>query len=225
MGNLFDLVAAGIWSWESKPAAQLAIEALGFLAVAISVFVYVSTTMIPLRIAAVLANALFAVYFFEKELYPQGALNLGLMSINAYRLRQMLSLVTAIKEASRDDFDFDWLRPFMKPRHLRSGVTLYAKDDMGAEAYVIMRGSILIPEKGVTLRQGALLGEFAMFAEGNRRSASAVAAEDCDLLAISYSDVMQLCAQNPTFGFYLMRLMFRRMQHNVELAEKNQTAA
>jgi hypothetical protein len=29
---------------------------------------------------------------------------------------------------------------------------------------------------------------------------------------------MQLVTQNPQFGFYLMRLMVRRMQHNVALA-------
>jgi hypothetical protein len=29
---------------------------------------------------------------------------------------------------------------------------------------------------------------------------------------------LQLAAQTPQFGFYLMRLMVQRMQHNVELA-------
>ena len=84
-----------------------------------------------------------------------------------------------------------------------------------------MRGAVLVPEKGVTLRDGALFGELGLFAENNRRTASVTVLEDSELLAISYADVLQLCAQNPTFGFYLMRLIMRRMQHNAELAEQN----
>lgn len=199
----------------------MAIEFLGFVAAAASIFVYVSNTMIPLRIAAVVANALFAFYFYFRGVYPQCALNLILLPLNLYRLNQMRHLVRAVKEATRDDFDFEWLRPYMKPRKAKKGETLYVKDQEATEAFVIVRGAIEIPEKGVALSTGALLGELGMFADGNRRTASAVASEDTDLLAIGYSDVLQLCAQNPTFGFYLMRLIMRRMQHNVELAEQS----
>lgn len=194
------------------------VETIGYIATVVSIFVYVSNTMIPLRIAAVVANFLFAFYFYFKGIYPQCALNIALLPLNLYRLHQMRRLITAIKHSTRDDFDFEWLRPFMKPRKLRAGQTLYAEGDIADEAFVIVKGEILVPEKGVVLRQGALFGELGMFVEGNKRTASARSEQDVDLLAISYSDVLQLCAQNPTFGFYLMRLIMRRMQHNVELA-------
>ena len=58
-----------------------------------------------------------------------------------------------------------------------------------------------------------------MFTDENRRTATAVAETDIELLAIRYDDLLQLAAQDPEFSFYLMRLMMKRMQHNLELAE------
>ena len=203
----------------------IAVDILGYLATVVSIFVYISNTMIPLRIAAVIANFLFAIYFYMKGIYPQCALNLALLPLNLYRLRQMRNLIAAVKQSSRGDFSFDWLRPYMKPRKLRAGENLYLEGDMADEAFVIVKGEIIVPEKGVVLKEGTLFGELGMFAEGNRRTASARADKDADLLVISYSDVLQLCAQNPTFGFYLMRLIMRRMQHNVELASQRSQGA
>jgi CRP-like cAMP-binding protein len=44
---------------------------------------------------------------------------------------------------------------------------------------------------------------------------------------LRYDDLLQLAAQDPEFSFYLMRLMMRRTQHNLDLAleaqRKNET--
>jgi CRP/FNR family cyclic AMP-dependent transcriptional regulator len=194
------------------------IEAVGYCAAAVNVFVYVSNTMIPLRIAAILANALFASYFYLKGFYPLFLVNACLLPLNVWRLNQMQQLIEAVRAASVGEFDFDWLRPYMKPLRIPSGVTLYRKGDLAEDAFVIVRGAILLPEPGVTLEAGALFGEMGLFTDENRRTASAVASGDVELLCVRYSDLLQLAAQNPQFGFYLMRLMVRRMQHNVELA-------
>jgi len=58
------------------------IEALGYLAAAANAYAYVSNTMIPLRVAAILANALFASYFLLKGVYPLCALNALLLPLN-----------------------------------------------------------------------------------------------------------------------------------------------
>ena len=89
---------------------------------------------------------------------------------------------------------------------------------MSEEAYLLVRGDIHLREPEVTLKPGALFGEMGMFTNENRRTATAVAATDVELLCVRYDDLLQLAAQNPQFGFYLMRLMVQRMQHNVELA-------
>lgn len=196
----------------------LLIESVGYLAAAASVFVYVSNTMIPLRIAAILASALFAAYFFLKGLYPLFALNAFLLPVNVWRLKQMQRLIEDVRAATYGDFDYEWLRPYMRPLKLSKGFTLHRKGDLAEEAYVLVKGDVELSEPGVTLQPGALFGEMGLFTDENRRTATAIAASDVELLCVRYDDLMQLAAQNPQFGFYLMRLMMRRMQHNVELA-------
>jgi len=196
------------------------IVALGFLAAAANAYAYVSNTMIPLRVSAILANALFAAYFFLQgsAFYPLFAFNALLLPLNVWRLVQMRRLITAVRLATEDEFHSDWLRPYMRPKKVPEGVTLYRKDDTADAAYVIAKGRIRVPEKDVSLGPGALFGELGLFADERKRTASAVAETDVELLSLRYSDLMQLVTQNPQFGFYLMRLMVRRMQHNVALA-------
>jgi CRP/FNR family cyclic AMP-dependent transcriptional regulator len=194
------------------------IIALGFMAAAANVFVYVSSGMIPLRIAAIVSSALFAAYFYLRGIYPLLLLNAVFMLVNVWHLRQMLHLIKTIRAATHGDFNFDWLRPFMRSAHVPTGAALYRKGDLADEAFVIVRGVVELPEPGITLGDGALFGEIGLFTDENRRTASAVTACDTELLCIRYSDVRRLAAQNPGFAFYLMRLMVQRMQHNVELA-------
>jgi len=194
------------------------VEALGYIAAAINVFVYVSNSMIPLRIAAIFANGFFSAYFYLRGVYPLLLLNVVLMLVNVWRLRQLQHLIEAIRAATQGEFNFDWLRPFMRPAHVPADVALYHKGDLAEEAFVIVRGAIEVPEAGVTLDVGALFGEIGLFTDENRRTASAVAVGETELLCIRYSDVLQLAAQNPQFGFYLMRLMVQRMQRNIALA-------
>lgn len=205
-----------------KRMNPILIETIGYLAAAASVFVYVSNTMIPLRIAAILANTLFAAYFFFKGLYPLFALNALLAPVNVFRLRQMQRLISDVRAATREagegEFDYEWLRPYMRPLKLPRGATLHRKGDIAEEAFVLVRGAVSLTEPGVTLAPGALFGELGLFAEENRRTATAVADSDVELLCVRYDELLQLAAQNPQFGFYLMRLMMKRMQHNVELA-------
>ena len=195
------------------------VEALGYTAAAINVFVYVSNSMVPLRIAAIFANGLFAAYFCLKGVYPLFLLNCVLMLVNVWRLRQLQHLIEAMRLATQGDFNLDWLRPFMRSAHIPAETSLYHKGDLAEEAYVITRGAVELPELGLTLGIGALFGELGLFTDENRRTASAVAVGETELFCIKYSDVLQLAAQNPQFGFYLMRLMVQRMQNNVERAQ------
>lgn len=205
------------------------VEAIGYLAAAANVFVFVSNTMIPLRIAAILANALFAAYFFLKGYYPLFALNAFMAPINIFRLRQMQSLIrdmrSATSAASGGEFDYEWLRPYMKHLALPDGLTLYRKGDLSEEAYILVRGRILLRELGITLEPGAFFGEMGLFTDENRRTATAVAVSDVALLSVRYDELLALAAQNPQFGFYLMKLMMKRMQHNVELARSRSDAS
>jgi CRP/FNR family transcriptional regulator, cyclic AMP receptor protein len=198
------------------------IEAIGYLAAAANVFVFVSNTMIPLRIAAILANALFAAYFYLKGYYPLFALNAFMAPINFFRLRQMRRLISdvraATEAASDGEFDYEWLRPYMRQVSVTEGFTLYHKGDISEDAFILVRGEISLLEPNIMLKPGAFFGEMGLFTEENRRTATAVAVTDIDLLSLRYDELLELAAQNPQFGFYLMKLMMKRMQHNVELA-------
>jgi CRP/FNR family cyclic AMP-dependent transcriptional regulator len=204
------------------------VEAIGYLAAAANVFVFVSNTMIPLRIAAIAANALFAAYFFLKGYYPLFALNALMAPINMFRLRQMRRLILDVRHATQQagegEFDYEWLRPYMKPIKLPAGFTLHRKGDLSEEAYIIVKGAILLLEPNVTLKAGAFFGEMGLFTEENRRTATVIAATEVELLCVRYDELLELAAQNPQFGFYLMKLMMQRMQHNVELARETTAA-
>jgi CRP/FNR family cyclic AMP-dependent transcriptional regulator len=201
----------------------IAIETLGYLAAAANVFVFVSNTMIPLRVAASVANALFAVYFFIDGYYGLCALNSFLLPVNLMRLRQMRDLIDHMRRANSDGagaaFEYEWLRPYMRSVKLPAGFTLHYRGDLAEEAYVLLRGEVRLFEPGVVLKSVAFFGEMGMFTDENRRTATAIAESDIELLAIRYDDLLQLAAQDPEFSFYLMRLMMRRMQHNLEIAE------
>ena len=199
----------------------IVLEAIGYLAAAANIFVFISETMIPLRIAAICADALFSVYFFATGYYPLFALHAFLLPVNIFRLMQMRRLVGDMRQifnqAPDAVFDYEWLRPYMRAMKLPAGFALHYRGDVAEEAYVILRGEVRLLEPRVTLRAGAFFGEMGMFTEENRRTASAVTATEVELLCLRYDDLLQLAAQDAEFSFYLMRLMMKRMQHNLSL--------
>jgi CRP/FNR family cyclic AMP-dependent transcriptional regulator len=196
---------------------SLTIEILGLLAALASLFAYLSEKMIPLRIAAIVANALFALYFFEKDFYPQFVLNAILTPLNFFKLWKVRRLLQAVRAASRTDFNFDWLKPYMTPLKIRAGETLYHAGDEASDAFIIVSGTLTVVERGVELGPGAFFGEMALFAEDQRRTASILAKTNADLLRMQYTDFIEMAAENPVFSFYVMRLLVRRAQHNEAL--------
>lgn len=204
---------------------SLAIEALGLMAAFASLFAYLSDNMVPLRIAAIIANALFAFYFYEKGLFPQFVLNATLTPLNIFKLWKVRRLLHAIRYASRSDFNFDWLKPYMTPQRIRAGATLYNAGDEATDAFIVVKGTLVVVERDIELGPGAFFGEMALFAEDNRRTAGIRARTDAELLRIDYSDFMEMTAENPVFAFYVMRLLVRRAQHNEAMARQETAAA
>ncbi len=197
------------------------IEFIGYLASAASILVFFSKTMAPLRMAAVVANGLFAAYFTLKGIYPMAALNLFMMPINMIRLTQVSRLIEDIRrasaEASNKDFQYQWLEEYAQKISLDANDCLYQKADMAEEAYVLLEGEILLKESGIILSPVTLFGEMGLFTEASRRTMTAVTKTKVRLLAIKYDDILLLASENPKFSFYLMHLMVRRMMQNIDL--------
>jgi CRP-like cAMP-binding protein len=67
---------------------------------------------------------------------------------------------------------------------------------------------------------GALVGEMGLLAPDNRRTQSIECIESGEVLAITYDKVLELYFQDPSFGYYFLRLTTDRLLQNIARLEK-----
>jgi CRP/FNR family transcriptional regulator, cyclic AMP receptor protein len=193
------------------------IEAAGYTASLLVFCTFYMKTMIPLRTVAIASNVAFMTYGLGGRLYPVLILHAILLPLNIVRLRQMRNLIRKVREAARGNMSMEWLIPHMSHQRFEPGHVLFRQGDPANTMYLILEGSVRLEEIGVTVRHGALLGEIGLFAPENRRTATAVCEGAVHAGAITDEKVMQLYYQNPTFGFYLVRLVIERLLENDRL--------
>lgn len=178
-----------------------------------------SKTMVPLRILAIVANCfLIAVYAGVHQWLPL-AFQVIALPLNGWRLYQMVLLIRHVRDAIRGNTSMDWLKPFMIIRHFRKGDILFAKGETADEMFCPVTGRYLLIELGIEVKPGQVVGELAMLAPDNRRTATLECIEAGDALSITYEQVEQLYYQNPTFGFYFLRLATARLFENISKLE------
>jgi CRP/FNR family transcriptional regulator, cyclic AMP receptor protein len=198
-----------------------------------SLFVVASAsmkTMVPLRLVGIFANMYLIVYYFLIGSYTSLIVQAIILPVNAYRMHQMLRLIKNVRGAVRGNPSMEWLKPFMTRRHFRKGDVLFAKNEPADEMFYTVTGRFRLIELGIELQSGQVVGELGMLAPDNRRTATLECIEDGDVLSITYEQVEQLYFQNPTFGFYFLRLSTARLFQNLnrlenELARLKATAA
>src|SRR5271170_7729359 len=173
-------------------------------------------TMVPLRILAIVANCFLIAFYGVSHQWVPFALQAVALPLNAYRLYQMLLLIRNVRGAIRGNSSMDWLKPFMIGRHFRKGDILFAKGEPASEMFCTVTGRYTLLELGIEIKPGQVVGELAMLAPDNRRTATLECIEDGDALSISYDQVEQLYYQNPTFGFYFLRLATARLSDNIQ---------
>jgi CRP/FNR family transcriptional regulator, cyclic AMP receptor protein len=194
------------------------VEIFGFAAAAASLYTFYARTIIPLRVAAIIANALAMIYSANHGTYPTVLLNAVLLPLNAVRLHAMWNLVHEVNAATQSDLNVEWLRPYMRPRNFQPGEFLIRRGDVAGEAFYIVSGEVELVEIHKVVGPGTLLGEIGLFTPGNRRTMSALCKTEVHAATISYDQFKQLYFQNPQFGFALLRLIVARLQGNVELS-------
>jgi hypothetical protein len=187
-------------------------------------------TMVPLRILAIVANCFLIAFYAVSHQWVPFVLQAVALPLNAFRLYQMILLIRHVRDAIRGNTSMDWLKPFMSGRHFRKGDILFAKGETADEMFCPVTGRYLLLELGLEVKPGQLVGELAMLAPDNRRTATLECIEEGDALSITYEQVEQLYYQNPTFGFYFLRLATARLFENVarienELAHKQPVQA
>jgi hypothetical protein len=185
-------------------------------------------TMVPLRSLAIVANCFLIVYFALAHAFLPLLLQVFALPMNAYRLYQMLLLIRRVRGAIQGKHSLDWLKPFMVERHFHKGDLLFAKGEPADEMFCAVTGRYVLVELGVEIERGEVVGELAMLSPENRRTATLECIEDGKVLSITYEQVEQLYYQNPTFGFYFLRLATTRLFDTIarlerELAHRNPT--
>jgi hypothetical protein len=193
---------------------------LGFIAGALYVASHYMKTMVPLRICEIVSNLLFVVYGFLYPSYPTFVLYGILIPLNSLRLYEMLQLIKKVRTSSQVDLSMDWLKPFMHKRSYRKGDILFNKGDHADELFYVVSGSCRVQELNLQLSPGQIIGELGFLTTDHRRTQTIECIEDVEVLAITYDKVSELYFQNPTFGFYFLRLTSKRLLQNVERLER-----
>ncbi|MDP4025020.1 cyclic nucleotide-binding domain-containing protein [Methylobacterium sp. NEAU 140] len=195
------------------------IEAIGYLGTALTISASAMSTMIPLRIISLCASCVVITYGLFIGSMPVVLTECIQIPFNAYRLWQMMRLVRDVEAAADGDLSLEWLRPFGSQRPFGIGEVVFRKGDLATEMYVVESGVFRIPEVGIEVRAGGIVGELGLLSPGNARTASLVCVEAGRALCVSYSEVKQLYYQNPEFGFYFLKLTSERLFQSAQSAQ------
>jgi CRP/FNR family cyclic AMP-dependent transcriptional regulator len=193
---------------------------VGFIAAGLSITQQSMRTMVPLRMLGIGSNIAFVAYGFLFGSLPTIVLHAILFPLNIYRLAEMLKLIQQVKTASAGDLSMDWLKPFMTQRPIEAGQILFRKGDEADHMYFVVSGRLHLHEIDVDVMPGSVVGELGMLAPHRKRTQTLECKESGTMLEIGYDKIEQLYYQNPTFGFYFLRLSSARLFQNIGRLEK-----
>src|SRR5258706_4662685 len=127
---------------------MLEVDVLGYAASATVLATFCMSTMIPLRILALVSNVLFCSYGYFDHLYPVLSLHIILFPINLVRLMQFQRLGRNAENAHRDGFSIQSLLTYMTARNFTAGETLIRKAEKADWRYYLAHWGIEITDFG-----------------------------------------------------------------------------
>ena len=190
------------------------IEGVGYLASALVLLTFCMSTMVSLRAVAVCSNLAFIGYGLAAGIHPVLVLHLILLPLNLMLLLRMVRLLRKAKLAAATDLSPGWLQPFMQAKHFKAGEAIFRRGEHADLLYMVVSGEVSLPEIDQRLSAGDLFGEVGLFSLERRRTQTALAATDVDLLWISDGALKKLCERNPGLSLYFLRLTATRMTQN-----------
>ena len=98
------------------------------------------------------------------------------------------------------------LLPLMQRRVIGEKDVLFKADDPAHALFYLLEGTLHRPEIDKELGPGSIIGEFALFSDTGRRTATAVAKTDCIVMALTKSAVCSALVQHPQLGIHLLRM-------------------
>jgi CRP/FNR family transcriptional regulator, cyclic AMP receptor protein len=192
-------------------------EAFGVAAAAASLYAAYAKTIVPLRIAAIVANLLAMIYSLSHGTHPTFLLNAVLLPFNGWRLLAMLNLIRGIDRAIKSDMNVDWLLPYTRPAHFKAGAVIMKQGEYATAAFYIVTGEAEVVEIGRTYGPATLIGEIGLFAPDGKRTMTVRCKTDVQTAKIDYDRFKELYFANPEFGFRLLHLIVARMQDSPEV--------
>ncbi|HEY7457900.1 MAG TPA: cyclic nucleotide-binding domain-containing protein [Xanthobacteraceae bacterium] len=193
---------------------------VGFIAAGLVIATLSMRTMVPLRVTGIASNFAFITYGFMFGSVPTIVLHAILFPLNVYRLSEMLKLIKQVKAASAGDLSMDWIKPFMSKRAIKAGEILFRKGDEANHMYFVVSGKLRLHEIHIEVPPGAVVGELGMLAPNRKRTQTLECTDGGSVLEIDYEKIEQLYYQNPTFGFYFLRLSSARLFENIGRLER-----
>ncbi len=181
-------------------------------------------TIVPLRSLAIVSNVVFIGYamlglhhgIFDKVL-PILVLHLALLPLNIIRLNEVRSTIRSIRAMQRQSKPHDFLIPYMTRSTVQAGTFLFKRGDHADTVYLLVRGTIFLPDINKRLAAGDILGEVAIFSDHATRSTTAVCEDECELLRIKGEKVLELFYQDKTFAFQIARALSHYVMENTEM--------
>ena len=192
------------------------VELLGYAASAAVLATFCMSTMIPLRILALVSNVLFMLYGYFDGLLPVLLLHATLFPVNLVRLVQFERLVRDMRNAGGKELPIESLAPYMTKRRIAAGETLVRKGEIADRLYYLAEGELEVAEIGKRLEPGTVVGEIGVFAPDQKRTATIVSRTDSTLFELTENKAKQLYFQDRSFGFAVLQLIIGRLSENNE---------
>ena len=143
---------------------------------------------------------------------------------SAVELLKSVALFSDLEEAELERFSH-----VAVPRSFPAGTRVFHEGDNSDACYIVKEGTFRVTREHsdgraitlATLGRGEIFGELAML-DGDKRSASAEALTDGELLALPAGDVRSLLARHPEIALKLVAGLVRRLRAaNVRLTKQS----
>jgi len=96
-----------------------------------------------------------------------------------------------------------------------AGETLFRLGDYADHMYVVVSGAVRVEEIDAMVYAGEVVGEIGVFSEAHRRTASAVCAEECELVRIPRDRAIEMSSRTPGIGLAMTQIIADRLTRNL----------
>jgi hypothetical protein len=133
---------------------MLWIDAIGWAASAAVLATFCMSTMISLRVLALVSNVLFCAFDAIAHIYPVLILHTILLPVNTLRLVQIRRMVLGVQAAASAELSIETLFPFMSQRRFKAGEVPFRKGDKANRMFYLTKGNMEIRELGKVVGAG-----------------------------------------------------------------------